>query len=458
MEATFFPNIAAFLWIGIMLMLGTFIRATVPFFQKILFPASLIGGLIGFVLVNAGLLGIPSTAGWKVIDQGPFGLLTFHLFAFGFVGIGFMEPAKKSNSKVIMRGALWMALLFTMMFSVQALLGKGVFTLWHNLFGGSFETVNGYLLGAGFTQGPGQTLAYASIWETTYKTANAINTGLAFAAVGFLVAGLVGVPLALYGIKKGWVVAEDSKGLPRALLRGLRDEGDRPACAYSTTHPANIDSLGFHMGLMAATYGVAYVFGVIWTMFAPTALKAFGFGMMFLWGMLVAMAIRKFMVARRIDSLLDNETTHRITNMTVDFMICAVFMGIRFSSLQNVLVPFVIAIVLGSILTFVLCLWFGRRSPEYGFERCLALFGYCTGTAASGLLLLRIADPELRTPVAVEIGVMNIFLIFLFDTTITLAMPFAPAEGFPIVWIFAAIAVAIPVAMYFLKLIRKPMM
>ena len=54
-----------------------------------------------------------------------------------------------------MRGALWIALVFGMTFSVQALIGKGVFVLWQDLFGGTFETVNGYLLGAGFTQGPG---------------------------------------------------------------------------------------------------------------------------------------------------------------------------------------------------------------------------------------------------------------------------------------------------------------
>lgn len=54
MEATFFPNLIAFLWLGIMLMLGVFLRAKVRFFQRILFPASIIGGLIGFVLVNAG--------------------------------------------------------------------------------------------------------------------------------------------------------------------------------------------------------------------------------------------------------------------------------------------------------------------------------------------------------------------------------------------------------------------
>lgn len=35
-----------------------------------------------------------------------------------------------------------------MTFSVQALIGKGVFVLWQDLFGGTFETVNGYLSSA----------------------------------------------------------------------------------------------------------------------------------------------------------------------------------------------------------------------------------------------------------------------------------------------------------------------
>ena len=266
----------------------------------------------------------------------------------------------------------------------------------------------------------------------------------------------MGVPLALYGLKKGWAACEDGKGLPRCLLRGLRDEGDNPSCAFSTTHPANIDSFGFHMGLMAATYGLAYLVAVAWTLYAPQALRGLGFGMLFFWGMLVAMGVRKFMKARRINTLLDNETCHRITNMTVDFMICSVFMGIQFSTLQDILMPFGLSIIVATVITLALCLWFGRRSPEYGFERCLALFGYCTGTAASGLLLLRIADPEFRTPVAVEIGAMNVCLLFIFDTTVTLSMPFAPREGFPLAWIFLGIAIGIPIIMYFLKLIRKP--
>ena len=219
MEASFYPYLGALCWIGVLLMLGTLIRAKVPLFQKLLFPSSLIGGLIGFVLINLDLIGMPTSTGWKDITPNIFSMITFHLFAFGFVGIGLLQTKKPASGKVVMRGALWIALVFGLLFSVQALIGKGVFVLWQELFGGTFETVNGYLLGAGFTQGPGQTQAYATIWQGSYQTANALSVGLAFAAVGFLVAGIVGVPLAFYGIKRGWCTGGRSGELPQNFLR-----------------------------------------------------------------------------------------------------------------------------------------------------------------------------------------------------------------------------------------------
>lgn len=454
MEASFYPYLGALCWIGMLLMLGTLIRAKVPLFQKLLFPSSLIGGLIGFVLINLDLVGMPTSTGWKDITPNIFSMITFHLFAFGFVGIGLLQTKKPASGKVVMRGALWIALVFGMTFSVQALIGKGVFVLWQDLFGGTFETVNGYLLGAGFTQGPGQTQAYATIWQTSYQTANALSVGLAFAAVGFLVAGIVGVPLAFYGIKKGWVSIEGGK-LPQCFLRGLMDKGDNPTCARSTTHPANIDSVAFHLAIMATLYALAYAFGVWWLCTMPKGINGLGIGMIFAWGMFFAMIARKLMAKFDLIHLLDGETTRRLTGATVDFMICAVFMGIQVRQLQEVAMPFLIAVVLGTIATLFICLWFGRRSPEHGFERGLTLFGYCTGTAASGLLLLRIVDPDFDTPVAVEVGLMNVFATILFKP-ISWSMPFVPVEGFPMLWIFVAVTVVTPIVMYFLKMIRKP--
>lgn len=51
---------------------------------------------------------------------------------------------------------------------------------------------------------------------------------------------------------------------------------------------------------------------------------------------------------------------------------------------------------------------------------------------------------------------MNVCLLFIFDTTITLAMPHAPNANFPLLWIFLGLAVILPVIVYFLKMIRKP--
>lgn len=455
MESTFYPYLGALGWTGLFLLIGTIIRAKVKFFQTFLFPASLIGGIIGFFVLNAGWLGIPSSTGWKTITPVTFSTITFHLFAFGFVGIGLLQAKSGTSGKVVARGALWIALIFGLLFSVQAMVGKGTFDVWKLLFGGDFFTGNGYLLGAGFTQGPGQTQAYASIWETTYKISNSLNVGLAFAAVGFLVAGLVGVPLAFYGIKRGWCTGGRSGELPQNFLRGLMDRGDNPPCSHSTTHPANIDNLGFHVGLMAAIYGVAYLFGLLFSKYMPAGIAGLGFGLTFCWGMFLAMLLRKFMGKIDILHLIDGETTRRLVGGSVDFMICAVFLGIEMRALQEVLLPFIVAIAAATFITLIICVWFGRRSPEYGFERCLIMFGYATGTAASGLLLLRIADPDYETPVAVEGGLMNVFSCLTF-LPVTLSMPFAPLPGYPIVWVFAAVIIATPIAMYLLKFIRKP--
>mgnify|MGYP001322888082 CR=1 FL=1 len=455
MESTFYPYLGALGWTGLFLLIGTIIRAKVKFFQTFLSPASLIGGIIGFFVLNAGWLGIPSSTGWKTITPVTFSTITFHLFAFGFVGIGLLQAKSGTSGKVVARGALWIALIFGLLFSVQAMVGKGTFDVWKLLFGGDFFTGNGYLLGAGFTQGPGQTQAYASIWETTYKISNSLNVGLAFAAVGFLVAGLVGVPLAFYGIKRGWCTGGRSGELPQNFLRGLMDRGDNPPCSHSTTHPANIDNLGFHVGLMAAIYGVAYLFGLLFSKYMPAGIAGLGFGLTFCWGMFLAMLLRKFMGKIDILHLIDGETTRRLVGGSVDFMICAVFLGIEMRALQEVLLPFIVAIAAATFITLIICVWFGRRSPEYGFERCLIMFGYATGTAASGLLLLRIADPDYETPVAVEGGLMNVFSCLTF-LPVTLSMPFAPLPGYPIVWVFAAVIIATPIAMYLLKFIRKP--
>ena len=74
--------------------------------------------------------------------------------------------------------------------------------------------------------------------------------------------------------------------------------------------------------------------------------------------------------------------------------------------------PFDLLIALaGGILTTLVVFLLGSKLSDYKLERTVAIYGVVTGTVSTGLMLLRIVDPELRTPVAREIGFMNVFAL-----------------------------------------------
>jgi len=204
MEQSFMPYIGSFFWMSFLLLIGTILRAKVKVFQKFLFPSAIIAGFLGFILMSLNWVGMPGAGKWVSITHGTFTMITTHLFAFGFVGIGLMsgDSGQKGKGKEIVKGALWMTFLFLGMLFLQSCVGVIVMLGWEAFSGQGLTSAVGFLAGHGFTQGPGQTLAIADGWEKMGLT-DCISIGLAFSAVGFFVAALVGVPVANWGIKNG---------------------------------------------------------------------------------------------------------------------------------------------------------------------------------------------------------------------------------------------------------------
>ncbi|MFW5862971.1 MAG: sodium:glutamate symporter, partial [Spirochaetota bacterium] len=75
------------------------------------------------------------------------------------------------------------------------------------------------------------------------------------------------------------------------------------------------------------------------------------------------------------------------------------------------IVPITVMSVVAAFFTVVSIMYLGRRIDKLNFERTMAIFGTCTGTVSTGLVLLRVVDPEFRTPVALEIGLMNMVVV-----------------------------------------------
>lgn len=455
MEASFVPYLAAFIWIGFLFNVGVLIRAKVKIFQTYLVPASLIAAVLGFILMSLGVIGLPTSQGWKPIPYDTFSILTYHLFAFTFAGLGLMKSESNLSSKLLVRGGLWMVILCGLVWAIQSLIGKSVFEIWAMLTGSDVYTGIGYLVGAGYAQGPGQALSHSLVWENEYHISNVVSVGLAFGAVGFFAAVLIGVPFAKYGLKHNLLEKQYTKEISRDVLVGYHAEGQKPACAYATVHPANIDTFAFHLGLMFFIYGLAYLFGLTWANYMPVAVRSLGFGILFSWALVIAMSFRFIAGKLNFISFVDNSTIRRLTGTCVDYMICASFMAINVTELMGVLLPFVITCILAAFATLFVIVWFAKRAPEYGFERGLACYGCYTGTVPTGLLLLRIIDPQFESPAAIELAVMNAFALITLQPLLA-GFPLIPMEGFPIIPILLGYLILSPIAFWLLRLIKKP--
>jgi ESS family glutamate:Na+ symporter len=101
----------------------------------------------------------------------------------------------------------------------------------------------------------------------------------------------------------------------------------------------------------------------------------------------------------------------RITGWSIDFMIVATVTAIQIHIVYKFLLPILLITAAAAIVTFLMVSFFGKRLWSFKLERLAAIYGTVTGTCSTGLLLLRVVDPEFETPVAIELALMNVFSI-----------------------------------------------
>ncbi len=386
-----------FSFLSVMLLTGMLLRAKIGLFQKFLFPGSLIGGLVGLVLVNL-----------HVVKLNPETIQAFayHFFNISFISIGLTPPIFRSVSfgKEVVRGSLWMAFVQGVTFPLQTVVG-GLVVL---LFGASVHPSFGFLTALGFNEGPGEALSFGKVWET-FGFQGAASVGLSYATIGFLFAFFVGVPLVNWGIRKGLAGSVDPG---EEFFKGFYDKSTEKSCiGKKTIHPANVDTFAFQLALVGLVYAMTYGFIKLLAPHLPQDYAKMAWGFFFIVGMAFAYFVRKIISIMGFEYLIDSGVQRRITGTAVDFLIVATGAAIQVSIVASHILPLLVISILAGVLTTFVVVFLGKRLPSYNLERIAAIYGTVTGTVSSGLLLLRIVDPEFQTPVAKEIGVMNLFVV-----------------------------------------------
>ena len=389
---------SAIVQIGILLvaiMVGNVLRKTIPFVRKSLLPSAVIGGLIIFAFKF-----IPAVN--KFIDTKFMEGLAYHCLALGFISIALKTDSNRSDGTgiVIKTGAIVVST-----YLVQGVVGL-VVTILLSLVMSNVLPASGILLALGFGQGPGQALNFGSVYEG-YGFAGGKSFGLTIATVGFLVACIGGV-IYLNILKRKKRLLDAESGEFTETVEEAIAPNDIPLTE-------SIDKFTVQVAFVLGTYLLTFLvmFGLtavidtgILGKFGENTLKPLIWGFNFLFGTLFALLVKQMMFLLRRKNVvkkdyINNFLLNRVSGFVFDIMILAGISAIEISTVKELLLPLFIVCALGTAATFAYLNFVCKRIyPTYRYQAMVSLFGMLTGTASTGIILLREIDPKFSTPAA----------------------------------------------------------
>ena len=164
-----------------------------------------------------------------------------------------------------------------------------------------------------------------------------------------------------------------------------------------------MDKMTVQVAIVLAVYAIS--FGIMYGLSAliPSLADTL-FGFNFLIGVLLTVPAKailnklydKGVVKKRI---VNNYMMDRISGLAFDLMIVAGVAAIQLPLLATYWGVLILLAVAGTVLTFLYVNWVCKKLfPSYRHEQFLAFFGMLTGTASTGMILLREIDGGYRTP------------------------------------------------------------
>jgi len=419
------------------LLLGNVLRTKIPFLNKSLLPSALLGGLL-LLIFKA----FPNCR--DLINKPVMEIVTYHALGLGFVALALKNNKIESKStpmKVIETGALTAST-----YVIQGIVGLIVSILFF-YFGKRLFYAAGLLLPMGFGQGPGQALNFGKIF-TGWATQQGMDFpgadfGLSIAATGFIVGSVVGVVYMNILRRRGIL---SRKKIVEAQMNKLEDyEGEN-----EIPDAESVDKLSMQICMVLFVYFLVFLF-TNWIQnlelgnFGTNTLKPMLWGFNFLIGTLFGIffkwVLSRFKKARLMSrEYINNYMLNRISGFCFDIMIVAGTAAISFEEFGKFVLPFVIIVTLGTIVTFFYVLAISKHLyPNYKYEGFFSMFGMLTGTASNGMILLREIDPKFETPAANNLVLQTLSAIVL-GFPVLLLMGFAP-QSLNATWITLGVLV-----------------
>lgn len=445
----------AILLLGVLALVGIMVRVRSRTAQKLFLPVSIIAGFLGLILGPQVLGRIGDWLGWDaVVDGGVFGegvlevwgelpgLLISVVFAALFLGTSLPSPKRAVK---LLGPQLSLGVTFASgQYVIGILLAVAVLVPLFNV-----TPMFGALIEIGFEGGHGTAAGMAPVM-TELGFEDGGDLALAMATVGILSGVIIGVIGVNWAARRGHSKTLDvSANRDPEIASGLYTR-EKPASGRLTVRTESLDSLTLHIGIIALAViigqGILSLLQAIEQWLWVDTIEIFSYVPLFPLAMLGGVIIQLVADKIGLGPMIDRGTMERIQGLALDTLVIAALATLSLDAIADNIGPFVILAVAGIVWNvFVLFFLAPRFIQNFWFERGIADFGQSMGVTATGLLLLRMADPKQKSPAYEAFGYKQlIFEPFFGGGLVTAAsIPLIVQLGpYPLLIIMAVLLVA----------------
>lgn len=430
------------------------LKKNIRLLQASLIPTSVIAGLLLLIISVI----YKAFSGTALFDTGFFGengvadleVITYHALALGFIASTFRTSqtnfTAKRRTEIFNTGVTTVS-----SYLMQGILGLGITIIAAATVMKDLLPAAGILLPFGYGQGTGQALNYGSIYESDWGFTGGRSFGLTIAAFGFLSASIGGVIYLNVMKKRG-------KFGPSEEMAEILNSAD---IQHPDEIPMNgaIDKLTVQVAFVSGAYLLDYLIMLGLGSVLP-GMRSVVYGFNFLFGVIAALLIRSFMNLLQRRAVVKRRYTNnflmtRISNLCFDIMVVAGIAAIRIEVLKGYWGILLVLGAVGLISTFVYNRFVAKKLfAEYETEQFLVMYGMLTGTASTGIMLLREADGKFETPAADNLVYQNIPAM-IFGFPMMLLATLAPKQPVLTLGILIAFFAVMNVILFRKQLFKK---
>lgn len=413
--------LVSFSMLSFFLIIGMILRAKIKFLQKIFLPASVIGGFIGLilgpiVLGNYAILPLPKE--WINTYSLLPGILIVPVVATVPLGMKFKSWKRKNETTINKNNSKPSSHMFRNIAVITGILfiisqGQNFFGIFMNWFykvigftADAYPTF-GIEVGGGFSGGHGTAGVLGSLLESMnqpyWETAQGITvTTATFGIIGGI---LIGVFIINMGARKKYTKFLNSPGeFPEDMKKGYQsDVKKQDLFGKETTLSSSIDTLAFHLAFVLGGSGLAYGLLQIIKYYnipiiSDIPIWAYAIIVMYLvWWIICGLGL---------DWIIDDKITSKISSMFTDFAVVAAIASMPIQAVLSYFTPILIMMLVIGAFTVFGTYWLSKKFfREYWIEKSVAILGTSSGVFITGLLLLKMADPEFKSPVLNEFSI-----------------------------------------------------